>query len=247
MRPRFKAYSAAAFGLSLAVPLFGGWLGRPAYGQADEGTGTIVSGTVLDLNGQPAAGVLMGYIAAEEIRADNGPRRLVVVPNGRRQVSEEQRQATTVPSTGSSVRREGHATITATQTVSLEETISADTLRRLGLATASDMAGQLPSNVGTFQLDGNADGNWDWIIHPSGIAYVDGMPVGETDNAGAFSVELPGGGTYVITARIESANSRGYGSRQPVVVETGQMLHLAPIMLSFSTYPGCCPVDSPAQ
>src|SRR5690606_9023347 len=138
-----------------------------------------------------------------------------------------------------SIRREGYATVTATATSAdtFEETVTSDTIRRLGLAADSEMVAQLPSNVGAFQPDGNRDGDHQWLIHPSGIAFVGGKPAGEPDDAASFSVGLPGGGMYVITAKMESLDSRGYGSRQPVVVETGQTIQLAPIMLSLTTFP----------
>jgi hypothetical protein len=224
----FKAHGASAFGLAFAVSLFGIWLGQPAYGQADQGTRTVISGTVLALNGQPVAGVLIGYFTAEEIMVSRGrllPR--MVPPNGRRQLSEDEQPAIAV--TGTRIRREGYATETATRRITAEEiSTSEETI------TSEDM-----------QLLGLVDRVW--LIHPSGIAFVDGKPVGETDATGAFRVELPGGGTYVITARSESVNSRGYGSRQPVVVETGQMLQLAPIMLSLTTDAGCCAGAPPTQ
>src|SRR5690606_26855234 len=130
----------------------------------------------------------------------------------------------------------GHASMTATPppttTGSQEETVTSDTMRRLGRATAPEMIAQLPSNVGNLLVDGNHDGEREWLVHPSGIAFVGGKLAGETDAAGNFSVELPRGGTYVITARIETPDIRGYGSKQPVVVETGPTLRLPAIILS---------------
>jgi len=75
-------------------------------------------------------------------------------------------------------------------------------------------------------------------IEPGRI-YEGGTVVGQTDEAGAFRIELPGGGTYVITVELNKAN----GSQQPVVIETGQALELArPIRLNRGPplVPGCC-------
>jgi hypothetical protein len=81
-------------------------------------------------------------------------------------------------------------------------------------------------------------------ILPSGTIYVGGNVVGKTDDSGAFRVEVPGGGTYVITAGKNGAVM----SRQPMVIKTGQTLELgSPIVLLPAPGPSCCSAPQPGQ
>jgi hypothetical protein len=72
-------------------------------------------------------------------------------------------------------------------------------------------------------------------IDPKRI-YVDGTPVGQTDTAGAFVVELPRAGTYIITVTRRAL--RQYGSRQPVVVSAGATTQLRQPIKLIQTKPG---------
>src|SRR5262249_38302687 len=151
---------------------------------------------------QPVAGVAIGYKRAEEIRAAavGRVRRLVLV-DGRPEAIVQRGDGVLV--TSAVGRRENDTTST--------QAITSEDLQSLGIVSATDMLAQLPSNAGDAPFGSDADRIRDSIARPSGVAFVNSNPAGETDSAGTFRVELPAGGTYVITARIESPGRRDYG------------------------------------
>jgi hypothetical protein len=77
------------------------------------------------------------------------------------------------------------------------------------------------------------------LIYPERTYMGPQVVVGYTDSSGAFSVQLPGAGTYIITAMFQLSQSRINGSRQPVVVDNGQNVDLGlPIRLLVVSMPG---------
>src|SRR5690606_35929676 len=79
---------------SFAVVLLAAFPGEPTLAQVQQAAKTIVSGKVLDLNGQPIAGVLIGYKTPEELRAER-EKRVRSAPPGQGvygRMSEEQKR-----------------------------------------------------------------------------------------------------------------------------------------------------------
>jgi hypothetical protein len=94
MRVAVSNSTGVVFGSSLALTVLVAlsWFGHPAYGQTEQAAKAVISGTVVDREGRPVAGAVIGYVAAERIRA-NAERRVSLrydTPVGR--MNEEQKQ-----------------------------------------------------------------------------------------------------------------------------------------------------------